>query len=638
MKSRRLRWLTIIVPTAAIAVFDYVRHVYFPEPLHVWPGTILFLVVVALGAFLLSTLVFERFERYQERLWRTTRELSTLNAVAAVAGQARDLPHIADLVLKKTLDLLDLDAGAVFLREQEGTSIGRPIGADRVVLVGAKNWPVGAQESNGVEPTGRHAGRLGDSEGPVAEAVRGGETVCVSNLAAEGSALTKTLHLAGFRYLACVPLKLGERVLGVMALACRDNNPPLSRDNGLLAALGHSIGVVLDNAHLFQETKRRERESDALRRIGTEVSSLLDVDRVTDLVVARTQELFHSQLAALALLDDAGQASQWKVFSGSGGGLKQMKLEAGRSLPSHLATLSQPTGFDPGDGWAEASSLLAGEEMLSGIVAPLKTSERTIGVILVADRHGTDLGEEQVKVLASLANQVSVAITNARLYEQAQHVAVLEERDRIAREMHDSLAQVLGYLTLKANTAKDLLASNSLVRAQQELQDMHNVAEEAYVDVREAILGLRDSIAPSLGLTGTLSEYLQKFGRQNKISARMVVGHGMTPRLAPAVEVQLVRVIQEALANVRKHARARNAWVRFEQDEQWAMVTIEDDGCGFDLATVQVRQGQRFGIATMRERVEGVGGSLEIDTTAGRGTKVIVRLPTSSEESAEWNR
>src|SRR3990172_9927738 len=86
MKSRRLRWLTIIVPTAAIAVFDYVRHVYFPEPLHVWPGTILFLVVVALGAFLLSTLVFERFERYQERLWRTTRELSTLNAVAAVAG------------------------------------------------------------------------------------------------------------------------------------------------------------------------------------------------------------------------------------------------------------------------------------------------------------------------------------------------------------------------------------------------------------------------------------------------------------------------------------------------------------------------------------------------------------------------
>jgi len=150
--------------------------------------------------------------------------------------------------------------------------------------------------------------------------------------------------------------------------------------------------------------------------------------------------------------------------------------------------------------------------------------------------------------------------------------------------------------------------------------------------------GLRDSISPSLGLAGTLAEYLQKFGRQNKISARMVVGHGMTPRLAPAVEVQLVRVIQEALANVRKHARARNAWVRFEQDEQWAMVTIEDDGCGFDLATVQVRQGQRFGIATMRERVEGVGGSLEIDTTAGRGTKVIVRLPTSSEESAEWNR
>ncbi|MCC7104790.1 MAG: hypothetical protein IT307_06580 [Chloroflexi bacterium] len=159
------------------------------------------------------------------------------------------------------------------------------------------------------------------------------------------------------------------------------------------------------------------------------------------------------------------------------------------------------------------------------------------------------------------------------------------------------------------------------------------MANEAYIDVREAILGLRESVAHEAGLTGALGQYLQKFTRQSGISAKLLVREGTRTRFSSGREVQLVRIIQEALTNVRKHSGAHRAWVRFEGVNGSVRISIQDDGRGFDAARLSDPADHGFGLQTMAERAERVGGTLEIDSNPAKGTRVTVCLPAEREEA-----
>ena len=222
--------------------------------------------------------------------------------------------------------------------------------------------------------------------------------------------------------------------------------------------------------------------------------------------------------------------------------------------------------------------------------------------------------------------QQEIARQNEQLLDDQRRMAVLEERDRLAREMHDSLAQVLGYIHLGAQTTKRTLARQDVTRAEQELDDITSLAYEAYKDVREAILGLRETVSPAIGILGTLREYLQKFSRQAALLTELDVDEADALQFSPDVEVQLIRVIQEALTNVRKHASADRAWVRIRRRDGEVNVTIEDNGQGFDPAVVRAN-GHRFGVRIMQERVETVGGRFEIESSPGCGTNVHIYLP-----------
>jgi signal transduction histidine kinase len=224
--------------------------------------------------------------------------------------------------------------------------------------------------------------------------------------------------------------------------------------------------------------------------------------------------------------------------------------------------------------------------------------------------------------------QQEIGRQNEQLMEDQRRMAVLEERERLAGEMHDSLAQVLGYVHLKAQSIKRVLARQDVTKAEEEVEDIASLAHEAYLDVREAILGLRETVSPAGGMAGTLAQYLQKFSRQAGIKAELEVQGDEAPQLSPEAEVQLVRVIQEALTNVRKHANADKAWVRIRRHNGEVNINIEDNGQGFDPALVRANS-QRFGVRIMRERVETVGGRFEIESSSGCGTKVQIYLPAA---------
>jgi signal transduction histidine kinase len=213
--------------------------------------------------------------------------------------------------------------------------------------------------------------------------------------------------------------------------------------------------------------------------------------------------------------------------------------------------------------------------------------------------------------------------------ESGRHRAVIAERERIAREMHDSLAQVLGvtHLRLRALDSREEVRSNPGVAA--ELADLADICEEAYRDVREAILGLSASNKNARGLLDILSTYLVKYSRQCGIETSLESDLDHELSLSPRCEVQVIRVIQEALTNVRKHSGAKSAVVRITESASTTTFVVEDDGDGFDPgASPTDRDG--FGMFTMRERMVLLNGSLTIDSAPGRGTRVIAGVPERS--------
>ncbi len=409
-----------------------------------------------------------------------------------------------------------------------------------------------------------------------------------------------------------------------------------------LGQLSHSFNIMAERLAeherqlkaTHEQLERKAQETEALYQIGMEISSLLPVDQVIEQVVSRCRELLQADRAGLALLEEGSEEIHWKIFLGGEEEVfKRIKLKPGQGVAGRVISEGRPVIIDDvskgSAGAPEPNTILELEQLHSALAVPVRRGGHVVGALMVGTLSPSKFGDDQVRLLTGLGSQAAIAIENARLYEQTGALAALKERERLAREMHDSLAQTLAYLRLKILGVERLLRPEAGWEALESLEEMRKMAEDAYEDVRQAIFGLRTIVSRTLGLIPTLTEYLHEFSEQSEIPVELQMAQESAPRVSPAVEIQLIRIIQEALANVRKHAEAKRAWVRFEVEAGQVKVTIEDDGRGFDPEQVRDHKGLRFGIQTMRERVEGVGGTLEINTGPGKGTRVIARLPVS---------
>jgi len=208
--------------------------------------------------------------------------------------------------------------------------------------------------------------------------------------------------------------------------------------------------------------------------------------------------------------------------------------------------------------------------------------------------------------------------------------AIVEERERIARELHDGLAQVLGYVHTKATAVRLLLGRQQVAAAEGHLIQLEEAARGLFVDVREAILGLRMTTRHDLRLAGLLREYAGHFSQLSDLPVEVNITPSVeTLPLPPETELQLLRIVQEALTNVRKHARASRARVALSNGGPMMEVLVSDDGAGFEPGAVEAGLGngrQHFGLCTMRERAESIGAELLLESAPGQGTCVRVRL------------
>jgi signal transduction histidine kinase len=262
------------------------------------------------------------------------------------------------------------------------------------------------------------------------------------------------------------------------------------------------------------------------------------------------------------------------------------------------------------------------EGICSFMHVPIKIGGQVFGVFNVNYAKPRAFSDGELRLCLALAQRAALAIENARLYEQARQVATLEERQRLARELHDSVTQALYGVTLYAEAAARLLSSGEVGLAADHLRELRDTAQEALREMRLLIFELRPPVLRTQGLAAALQARLEAVeGRAGLETEFKVEGEG---RLPLEIEEELYRIAQEALNNALKHAQAHSISVSLRRDQRTVILEIADDGIGFDPTNAQGHGG--LGLRGMEERAAQLGGRLTVRSRPGEGTTIRVEV------------
>ena len=219
-----------------------------------------------------------------------------------------------------------------------------------------------------------------------------------------------------------------------------------------------------------------------------------------------------------------------------------------------------------------------------------------------------------------------------KLIEQKKALATLEERERLARDLHDTLGQVLGYASMQVEAAAKLSRDGLGGAAAVQLDRLGGMIREAHADMREYILNLRTAPSLQRPFFTVVQQYLESFTSNYDIQTDLTISPSLDGQtFSPDMQVQIFRIVQEALSNARKHSKARHVHVKFETEDGRVSVAIQDDGHGFARDSLKMVYGQHFGLQFMQERAGQLGGMLQVQSTPGKGTQVMLEVPTKEQ-------
>lgn len=424
----------------------------------------------------------------------------------------------------------------------------------------------------------------------------------------------------------CFPLHSGEREVGVLNFFF-DSEIALDPD-----ARGFVVESVRAAGQALQNLRERDQEIAALRYLQTAsapkselpvlLRSLLDnVHKALDVDFAL---LYlpdglpgHVDSAAPLLLTELTDVAQAEASTATEGSVEV-------SAVPDLAFLEGiwKSVLSSGQSLSLENVALNKREMWKALLAvPLIwQTESPVGVLVLGSHSNQTFAQRQA-LLETLAGQAALLIQNASLMAQVEYQAVVDERARLAREIHDGLAQTLAFLKIQAAQMQNYLAHGELDKLTNMLQANYRTLSDAYLDARQAIDNLRRM--PSVSLQGWIGDVADDFEQNTDLKVDLSKFE-LKIIYPPTVQVQLIRIVQEALNNVRKHAKARVVEIIGRQDSDQVLIQVRDDGVGFSPELVDASL--RYGLRGMQERAEMIGADFQITSQPGRGTNVSLRL------------
>jgi signal transduction histidine kinase len=367
------------------------------------------------------------------------------------------------------------------------------------------------------------------------------------------------------------------------------------------------------------------------------LSTLRDQDEVTRLVLDTVTQTLGAEQATFWLLDAEHKAyrlaAQTPEASPGAEGLGELPAES--EIPFTLFTERRALMLAPSDTSPQAVEL---HNLGAVLAVPLIAEQRLLlgFLTLGTKRSGLLYTDDDLDLLATLAQSATLALENARLHEErlailrqqlAQVTAAQEEeRQRIARELHDGVGPALASLNLRLRTAAKSAQPNPA--AAEELKELAELTQANIQDIRRLIYDLRPAVLDELGLVAALREYVDRYEQEQGLQVKLSLPEGKE-RLPAPLETTLFRVIQEALTNAARHAKARHVEIALDWGAAQVTLRIADDGQGFDLraADARAKGGQHLGLWSMRERIEQLGGRLDIQSHPGASTTIQATIP-----------
>ena len=261
--------------------------------------------------------------------------------------------------------------------------------------------------------------------------------------------------------------------------------------------------------------------------------------------------------------------------------------------------------------------------MGSFLGVPIVGRGKVVGAFYLTDKEGSaQFSVEDQALIELLAPHAAVAMENAWLHERSRELSIVEERNRLARELHDSVVQKLFGVVLAAESAATLLERDP-GDAQTQVERLGELAQDAIAELRAIVLQLRPAALESEGLATALRKHVEVLRRVHSVEVGLELSGA--PRLRPGVDDEVFRIAQEALHNALRHARADAITVRLDERDDALTLAVSDDGSGFDPAAAELRS-QSLGLTTMEERARELGGRLVVDSAPGAGTRVRLEL------------
>jgi signal transduction histidine kinase len=354
------------------------------------------------------------------------------------------------------------------------------------------------------------------------------------------------------------------------------------------------------------------------------VTRHLSVREVLQVIVRSARALLDARYAALGVPDDDGSFAEFVAE-----GITDKQWDAIGPLPRQhgmLAAMLQDADpvrlpdirQDPRFGWWPSAHPV----LKDFIGVPIRDADQVLGIIFLSNKRAPGgFTQEDQDLLTLFAAHAAIALTNARLYERGRELTIVEERNRMARELHDAVTQKLFSLRLTAQAAASLVTSDP-ERAMSEIDRVQRLAGEALAELRAVIVELRPADLDRHGLAETLRKHVGLLDRLNPVT----ISFAADPLcdLPPATEVAVLRVAQEALHNALRHANASSIEVRLETTGSCLRLAVRDDGDGFGT---EPPTSHGLGLLSMRDRAEAAGGSLLVSSCPGRGTTVLLEVP-----------
>lgn len=420
-----------------------------------------------------------------------------------------------------------------------------------------------------------------------------------------------------------------------------------------IGELSRSFNAMAENLQEIQANLlRRLREMDTLNTIANAMSSALGVQKVLDASLEKILETMNLQAGWVFLVDeDHPPGLKLVAYQGlSAPFVSEESLSPfEQCVCAHV--LKSKCAFIVNDLLKECGRLkpetLRAENLTCHASVPMISHGRVIGVINLASQQSRQFTPEDLTLLDSIGRQIGVAVENARLWEEVKEKEVLRgqllerviaaqeaERQRLARELHDEAAQILTALSLGFRTLQE--ASNLSAPQRQMVESLKQQTTTLMQELHRMSVELRPSALDRLGLAAALEQYAREFEQRYGISAEFEVEGMEQARLPAEMQINLYRIVQEALTNVARHAKASRVSVTVQGRDDALVVTIEDDGQGFNVETA--KKSDRLGLFGMQERAALLGGFLQIESAPGSGTTVYVEIPFSKVETAETAR